>query len=61
MTANAVGVPLPSLMRACPERGAPMMAVVPSADNATDHPDWSPAASPSMSLPRWVQVVPFQW
>jgi hypothetical protein len=37
--------------------GAPMMAVVPSADNATDHPDRSPVVSPSMSVPCWSQVL----
>ena len=33
-----------------------MATILPSDDRLTDQPDWSFAASPSISLPCWVQA-----
>ena len=37
---------------------APIATRVPSEDIDTEYPEWSPAASPSMSAPTWVHVPP---
>ena len=37
---------------------APIATVCPSLDNATEFPDWSVGASPSISWPIWFQLVP---
>ena len=48
----AGGVPVPSFLV------APIATRVPSEDIDTEHPEKSPAASPSMSAPTWVHVPP---
>ena len=55
-TANTYA--LPRVIQDNSLQGAPMATCVPSADMDTDLPDSSPAASPSMSAPTWVQVPP---
>ena len=47
-------VPLPSFCR------APMATVVPSSESETEKPLSSSEASPSMSPPSWLQVLPLQ-
>ena len=37
----------------------PIASIVPSAERLTELPLLSPAASPSMSCPRWTHAVPF--
>ena len=46
-------VPFPSFA------GAPTATLVPSDDNDIERPNWSPAASPSISAPFWVHALPF--
>ena len=38
--------------------GAPIATLEPLLDSATEKPELSPAASPSMSSPTWVQLDP---
>ena len=58
-------LPLKAYTRTCPAplpppplKRAPMATVAPSADMATEYPDPSLAASPLMTPPCWVQVLP---
>ena len=39
--------------------GAPIATIEPLPDNDTEYPNWSPAASPSISSPNWFHDIPF--